>query len=62
MNQKELLIVSITIFVTIMTWIVADIYHISTTQKFMAVESPVSTLGTSKIDVTILDILQKRHE
>jgi len=45
-----------------MTWIVADIYHISTTQKFMAVESPVSTLGTSKIDVTILDILQKRHE
>jgi len=33
MNQKELLLISITIFCTIVAWIVADLYHIATSEQ-----------------------------
>lgn len=59
MNQKELLIISITVFITIITWIVADIYHISSTQKIAPIENIVS-VETVTIDTTVLTTLQSK--
>lgn len=60
MKQKELLIISVTVFITIITWIVADIYHISTTQKIVPVETSTATVKKSTIDTSVLDILQAK--
>ncbi len=60
MKQKELLIISVTVFITIITWIVADIYHISTTQKIVPVEASMATVKKTTIDTSVLDILQAK--
>lgn len=60
MRQKELLIISITVFITIVTWIIADIYHISNTQKITPIETTTMTVKTATIDTTVLDILQAK--
>lgn len=60
MNQKELLIISVTVFITIITWIVADIYHISTTQKITPVATPVTQNSVVTIDTKLLDTLQSK--
>ncbi|MGB4965594.1 MAG: hypothetical protein WBO77_00590 [Microgenomates group bacterium] len=62
MRQKELLIISVTVFITIITWIIADIYHISTTQKIAPVETPAATMKTATIDTSILDVLQSKTD
>lgn len=33
MNQKETLIISVTIFLTILTWIMGDLFHVANTEK-----------------------------
>ncbi len=33
MNRKELLLLSVGVFLTIIAWIIADIYHIRQTQQ-----------------------------
>lgn len=60
MKQKELLIISVTVFITIITWIVADIYHISTTQKIVPVETSTATVKKTTIDTSVLDVLQAK--
>lgn len=62
MRQKELLIISVTVFITVITWIIADIYHISTTQKIAPVEMPATTTKTTTIDTSILDVLQSKTD
>ena len=57
-----MLIVSITVFFTILAWIVADIYHIATTQKIAPVETAATTVKPTTIDVSILDILQSKTD
>ncbi len=60
MKKKELLIISVTVFLTILTWIVADIFHILSTEK-VKVLNP--TLGQSiqiKIDESIFGKLQNK--
>lgn len=60
MKQKELLIISVTVFITIITWIVADIYQISTTQKIVPVETSTATVKKTTIDTSVLDVLQAK--
>lgn len=62
MRQKELLIISVIVFLTILAWIVADIYHISTTQKITPIETPASTMKTTVIDTSVLDVLQSKTD
>lgn len=62
MKQKELLIISVTVFITIITWIVADIYHISTTQKIAPIQVPTATVKTTTIDTSVLDVLQAKTD
>ncbi len=60
MRQKELLIISVTVFFTIITWIIADIYHVSTTQNITPLETPSTTNKTKTIDTSVLDVLQSK--
>lgn len=62
MKQKELLIISVTVFITIITWIVADIYHISTTQKIVPVQMPTTSMKATTIDTSVLDVLQAKTD
>jgi len=60
MKNKELFFISLTVFLTIITWIIADIYHIINTEKVKINEhtnvQPIST----KIDIKVFDNLEKK--
>lgn len=57
MNRKEILILSIGIFLTAFAWLVADVYHAATEEKIKTkVEIPV--VNNYRIDKTVLDKLQ----
>ncbi len=61
MNRKELLLLSIGIFLTVIAWLVADIYHATTREKIKTkVELP--SLSNYEIDPKILDILEKKMQ
>ena len=60
MKQKEFLIISITIFLTIVAWIVADIYHISSTEKIKLNDTAIVEPIHISIDTGIFDILKNK--
>jgi hypothetical protein len=61
MKAKELFIISLTIFLTITAWIVADVYHIINTKE--ADEQNTSTMKpiNPKIDLKVFEDLQKKQ-
>lgn len=61
MNQKELFLVSVTVFFTIIAWIVADLYHIATTEKIKATGPVQSQALTVRIDEKLINALEERH-
>ena len=60
MKQKEFLIISITVFLTVIAWIVADIYHITSTEKVKLRDSAIAEPIHSSIDNRIFDILSEK--
>ncbi len=58
MNQKELLFIALTVFLTIVAWVVSDLYSIHkstpTDQQIQAVKLEYS------IDTTVIDALEKK--
>jgi hypothetical protein len=60
MRQKEFLIISITIFLTIIAWLMADIYHISTTEKVKLISPKVLKPINVNIDTEIFKVLEER--
>ncbi len=58
MNQKELLFIALTIFLTIVAWVVSDLYSIRkstpTDQQIQAVKLEYS------IDTNVIDALEKK--
>ena len=60
MNQKEILFLSITIFLTILAWIFMDLYKIKTKVP----EQPETTLQTVdfKLDTKVLETLRIKRE
>ena len=60
MNQKEVFIISVTLFLTIVTWIVADLYHIKTTEKIKLGNVIESTLITTHIDEKLVQLLENK--
>ena len=61
MNKKELLIMSIGVFLTVIAWLVADIYHAATEEIVQAkVTSP--RIVNYKIDKDILKVLESKTE
>lgn len=59
MNKNELLVVSIGIFLTIIAWMVADLYH---TKQTTVVEEVINQadIPTYKINPTIFSILKEK--
>ena len=61
MKSKELLILSLGVFLTIVAWMMLDIYHIQTRinnqTKIKSAEVPSYVL-----DKTIMDVLKQRKE
>ncbi len=61
MNKKEVLFISITIFMTVIAILIAGIYHAST-QKILENKSSLPLVKVYNIDKNILDILDQKSE
>jgi len=59
MNKKEFLLISIGFFLTIIAWLVIDIYHIQTRKEKNLGLAPIS-MTDYKISKKILDILLEK--
>jgi len=61
MNKKEILIISISVFLTIAAWVVIDLYHIqqriNDTIKIKPMEIP-----NYRMDKKLIDLLRDRKE
>lgn len=61
MNRKEILYIVIGVFLTILAWVVADIYHASTEQKIKdKIEIP--QVENYQIDENILKIIEEKKD
>lgn len=61
MNKKELLLISIGIFLTAIAWLIADIHHAANQEKIKAkIELP--TFIKYEIKDDILKLLQEKRE
>lgn len=60
MNKKELLLLSIGIFFTVIAWLMADIYHAATTEKIKTkIEGPA--YKKYEISTDLLQVLEQRQ-
>ncbi len=61
MNKKEILLLSVGVFLTVIAWLIADIYHASTEDK---IKSKISLpqVYQYKINKDILEILKNKIE
>ena len=60
MRQKELLIITITVFLTIIAWLIADVYHITTTEKVKLISPKVLKPINVNIDTQIFKVLEEK--
>ncbi len=61
MNKKEILILSICVFLTVIAWLVADLYRASNESKIkMKIELPL--IENYEIKKEILEILKNKIE
>lgn len=61
MNKKELLFLSFGIFLTVVAWLIADVYHAATKEKIKSkIEPP--TFIKYEISEDILKKLQEKKE
>lgn len=61
MKRKEFLVISITIFLTIIAWLIADIYHVSTTEKVKLINPKVLKPMNVNIDTKIFKLLEEKR-
>lgn len=61
MNKKEVLILSISVFLTVIAWLIADIIHASTREK-VEKEITLPNIETYKLDRKIIEILESKTE
>jgi len=61
MNKKEVLLLSIGVFLTVIAWLVADIYHASTEDKTKS-KVDLPQVVQYKINKDILEILKSKTE
>ncbi len=61
MNKKEVFVLSISVFLTVIAWLIADIIHASTREKAETeISAPVTENYT--IDQKIIQILESKTE
>ena len=61
MNRKEVLFLSIGVFLTVIAWVVADVYHAATAEK-MKTKVNIPTLNNYKINSSLLETLKNKQE
>lgn len=61
MNQKEILIISLTIFLTVMGWVAADLVHVSQTEQLPDNDPRFAQPIDVDIDIEVFDILEQRN-
>ena len=61
MNRKEVLLLSIGVFLTVICWLIADIYHASTEDKIKARVS-LPQVYQYKINTDLLEALKNKTE
>jgi len=61
MNKKELLYLSIGIFLTVLAWLVSDIRHASTEEK-IKVKTKIPVLKQYEINENVLKVLKNKEE
>jgi hypothetical protein len=61
MNKKEILLLSIGIFLTVITWLIADIYHASTEDKIKS-KINLPQVYQYKINKNIFETLKNKTE
>jgi hypothetical protein len=58
MNQKELLVISLTIFLTIIAWVISELYLI---RKDTPTEEQIESVSLNySIDTAVLDALESK--
>jgi len=62
MNKKELLLISIGIFLTVICWLIADVYHASTYGKTQYSVGTVPKSYDYQIDKEIFNKLLEKRE
>lgn len=60
MNQREMLIISITIFCTVIGWIIADLAHVARTEQLPDNDPRFSRPIVINIDLSVLNELENR--
>lgn len=60
MNQKEVLIISITVFFTVLGWIVSDLIHVAHTEQLPDNDPRFSKPINVDIDMSVIDELERR--
>lgn len=60
MNQKELFLISVTIFFTVMVWIIADLVHIAHTEKLPTNDPRLSKPVNVTIDAEVITKLEMK--
>ncbi|GIW64966.1 MAG: hypothetical protein KatS3mg092_0899 [Patescibacteria group bacterium] len=61
MNKKEVLFIAIGIFLTVITWLIADLYHANTEQKIKdKIEIP--QIENYQIKKDVLEIIENKKE
>lgn len=61
MNKKEVLFLSIGIFLTVIAWLIADIYHAATEEK-IKIKVDIPILNNYKISKELLEILKNKKQ
>ncbi|MCL4363942.1 hypothetical protein M1328_01755 [Patescibacteria group bacterium] len=61
MKKKDILVLSIGVFLTVIAWLVADIYHASTEQKVQT-KIEVPTLDNYTISKDLLNVIRSKQE
>lgn len=60
MNQKELLLISVTIFLTIVSWMLVDIYKVKTTANPSA-STNYASVTAGKLDEEVFNALKEKQ-
>jgi len=61
MNKKELLFLSIGVFLTVIAWLIADVYHVTTEEKIKT-KINIPTLNNYKISTELLKTLKDKQK
>ena len=61
MNKKEVLFLSIGVFLTVVAWLIADIYHAATEEK-IKIKINIPQLENYKISKELLQIIENKKE